>query len=110
MTPTEAARLLNITLPTTEQSVRQAFSAAILHWHPDVFERNHPDRKGEVGPGIANLKQARDVLVDHTRGVKPACYVCGGDGQVLSRGFKAVPCPKGCKRPPLTRQAARRKS
>jgi len=101
MTLNEAAKLLTLTLPTSYDTVQAAFRAKAKSDHPDA---------GGDGTKLTAYKQARDILVNHTRGVKPPCSVCGGGGVVRSKGFKLVPCPKGCKAPTLTRPPARRKS
>jgi len=106
MTPNEAAKLLGLTLPTTEEAVRQAFARRILDTHPDSAK---PEDVTPFQHSVSDVKKARDILLQWTRGVKPPCRVCGGDGEVLARGFKAVPCPKGCKKPKVERVTTRRK-
>lgn len=100
MKPAEAARLLGLSLPTTEEAVLEAYRLRVKADHPDT---------GGTGTQITALKQARDILVDQTRGVKPACPVCSGAGVVRSRGFKPVACPKGCKVKEVRREPVRRR-
>jgi len=107
MTLAEAAKLLTLTLPTSYDTVMAAFRGQVRRHHPDTRTMT-VDMGGQKS--MDDLKQARDVLVKHTRGFKDACAVCFDTGVVRARGFKPVSCPKGCKVKPLTRQPARRKS
>lgn len=106
MTPKEAASVLVLDLPTTAEEIAAAFRRQVVRHHPDVRTMT-VDMGGQKSMDL--LREARDVLVNHTSGVKPACHVCGGDGEVLGRGFKPVPCPKGCKKPKVTRAPAVRR-
>jgi len=109
MKPAEAARLLGLNLPTTEEAVQTAFRGVVKFCHPDHGLATWPYDLGPP-PSIDDIKLARSVLLVHVSGVKPACNVCGSRGVVRSKSFKLVPCPKGCKVKPLTRPPARRKS
>lgn len=107
MTPKEAAAVLVLDLPTTAEEIAAAFRRQVVRHHPDVRTMT-VDMGGQKSMDL--LREARDVLVNHTSGFKPACSVCFGTGVVRARGFKPVACPKGCKVKPLTRKQARRKS
>lgn len=61
-----------------------------------LAKSDHPDQGGD-GTRLTSYKQARDVLLAHVSGVKPACPVCKGKGVVKGNKFKPQPCPRGCK-------------
>jgi DnaJ-class molecular chaperone len=94
MTPTEAAALMFPGLGLS--NIDAGMQAEIRDTFRLLAKLDHPDAGG-TGAQITKLKQARDVLMDYTNGVKPACPVCNGTGAVRAKGFKPVACPKGCK-------------
>lgn len=94
----EAHRLLDPHLPAGPvgpESIRSAFAAAVL--------ANHPDTMANAPSGLlvsmAQLKQARDVLLAHYGGRAPeserVCPVCRGSGW-QAVGLRRYPCLKGC--------------
>lgn len=88
MTRDEAARLLSLSPTAEDVEVRSAYARAVKADHPD---------QGGAGTLIAQLKQARDVMLchseivpcNHCRGVgyirgrfgARACMACGGSGE-----------------------------
>lgn len=86
MAPREAALLLDVAVDDAPDVIRAACRR--------LMKLDHPDHGG-TGERLDALKQARDVLLDHTRGVKadPSCRVCQGRGWVSS-GWRVADCPR----------------
>jgi len=80
MTPTEAARLLNLQPDAPASEVRESYARAVKADHPD---------HGGAGSLLATLKEARDALLSHSA-IAP-CNLCRGVGYVRSR-FGAQRC------------------
>lgn len=101
MTPSEAAEIMfpglglrNIDAGMIAE-IKDAFRIFAKAVHPDTAAAENEPTYGKYS--LDQYKQARDTLLDHVNGVKPACPVCGGKGTVKGNKFKPQPCPKGCK-------------
>lgn len=94
MSPREAADLLFPGLGLG--NIDAGMIAEIKDAYRIFAKSDHPDQGGD-GTKITSYKAARDALLDHVNGVKPACPVCNGKGVVKGNRFKPQPCPRGCK-------------
>lgn len=73
-------------------AVRRAFTIGVKLAHPDTAQEyaNQQHAIKAVGEEVvmrsmAELKQARDLLINHLEGRKPRCKMCGGSGKQRSR-------------------------
>jgi len=93
VTPAEAAEILFPGLGL--RNIDAGMQAEIRETFALMVKLDHPDQGG-TGTMVVRLKEAKNVLLDHTNGVKPACPVCKGKGTVKGTKFKPIPCPRGC--------------
>lgn len=94
MNLSQAERILGVKLGSSDDAVRLAFSVAVKANHPDTAALGEP---GATLWGMAQLKQARDLLLGGSRGGTIVfCPHCRDTGW-QSIGLHRVSCVKGCK-------------
>lgn len=96
MNPARARELLGLlAAETSVRSIRAAFARRCRACHPDTNQFEAAQEKlGSVLVGIAQLQQARDVLLEAAAGANRACKLCGGRGRV--RGALGVRSCSAC--------------
>lgn len=88
MSAIRAQKVLAVDKAADAEAVRSAFATAV--------KNNHPDSGSAQVYSMAELKEARDLLLENA-GAKVAqpCGFCRGTGY-QAIGFSRVPCVKGC--------------